>query len=157
MLSVALAVAAAIVSAPPIQDPSPPDRAAMAASANRLTYLDGAGPYDVALGSPKLTTPQWVGEDGVDAVVVLAIDDLRDNVPKYEGYLRPILQRLKAIEGRAPLSIMTNRVDPREPPGRRLDRRGGLDRDAHPRPPLPPAPAGGTSTPPRPTTTAPST
>ena len=26
---------------------------------------------------PKLITPQWVGEDGVEAVVVLAIDDMR--------------------------------------------------------------------------------
>ena len=115
MLCVALTIAAAIAAARPIQGPAPTDRAALADAANRLTYLDGAGPYDVSRRFPKLSTPQWVGEEGVDAVVVLAIDDLRDNVPKYEGYLRPILERLKAIEGRAPLSIMTNRVDPESP------------------------------------------
>ncbi|MEZ6077822.1 MAG: hypothetical protein R3C56_19760 [Pirellulaceae bacterium] len=39
---------------------------------------------------PKLTTPQWVGEPGVEAVVVLGIDDMQDSA-KYEAYLRPIL------------------------------------------------------------------
>jgi putative membrane-bound dehydrogenase-like protein len=74
--------------------------------------LDQYGsPYHVGLDFPKLTTPQWVGEAGVDAVVVLAIDDMRDSA-KYESYLRPILERLKAIDGRAPVSIMTNRVAP---------------------------------------------
>ncbi len=78
--------------------------------ANRLTYLDGSDPYHVGRAFPKLTTPQWVGEEGVEAVVVLAIDDMRDNVGAYETFLRPILDRLKAIDGRAPLSIMTCRV-----------------------------------------------
>jgi hypothetical protein len=63
---------------------------------------------------PKLTTPQWVGEDGIEAVVVLAIDDMRDSA-KYETYLRPILDRLKKIDGRAPVSIMTCKVDPADP------------------------------------------
>ena len=36
----------------------------------------------------------------------------RHNSVKYENYLRPILQRLKQIDGRAPVSIMTNRVAP---------------------------------------------
>jgi putative membrane-bound dehydrogenase-like protein len=63
---------------------------------------------------PKLTTPQWVGEKGVDAVLVLAIDDMREP-PKYESYLRPILDRLKAVDGRAPLSIMTCNVNPQDP------------------------------------------
>src|ERR671912_2322734 len=75
---------------------------------NRLTYLDDpANPYYVSRTFPKLVTPQWVGEDGVEAVVVLAIDDMRDP-KKYEAYLRPILDRLKQIDGRAPVSIMTN-------------------------------------------------
>ena len=75
---------------------------------NRLTYLDDpANPYYVSRTFPKLVTPQWVGEDGVEAVVVLAIDDMRDP-KKYETYLRPILDRLKQIDGRAPVSIMTN-------------------------------------------------
>jgi hypothetical protein len=88
---------------------------AYAADGNRLTYLDEfCDPYYVGRDFPKLTTPQWVGEDGVEAVVVLAIDDMRDTA-KYEAYLRPILQRLKQIDGRAPVSIMTCKVDPADP------------------------------------------
>ena len=63
---------------------------------------------------PKLTTPQWVSEADVEAVVVLAIDDMRDTA-KYEQYLRPILNRLKQIDGRAPVSIMTCSVKPEDP------------------------------------------
>ena len=83
-----------------------------AADGNRLTYLDESDPYYVSRTFPRLITPQWVGEDGVEAVVVLAIDDMRDP-EKYEKFLRPILQRLKRLDGRAPVSIMTNQVDPR--------------------------------------------
>jgi putative membrane-bound dehydrogenase-like protein len=72
-------------------------------------------PYAVGLGSPRLTTPRWVGEEGVEAVVVLAIDDMSDNPEKYETFLRPILDRLKQIDGRAPVSIMANRIDPTHP------------------------------------------
>lgn len=86
---------------------------AHAGDGNRLTYLDENDPYYVSRTFPRLVTPQWVGEDGVEAVVVLAIDDMRDP-DKYEKFLRPILQRLKRIDGRAPLSIMTNQVDPRD-------------------------------------------
>lgn len=81
---------------------------------NRLTYLDANDPYYPHLGFPRLITPQWVGEEGVEAVVVLAIDDMRDPA-KYEAYLRPILNRLKAIDGRAPVSIMTCKVKPDDP------------------------------------------
>src|SRR5206468_3599682 len=84
---------------------------ARAADGNRLTYLDGNDPYYVSRTFPRLVTPQWVGEEGVEAAVVLAIDDMRDP-DRYEKFLRPILQRLKRIDGRAPLSIMTNQVDP---------------------------------------------
>ena len=45
---------------------------------------------------------------------MLAIDDMRDPAV-YETYLRPILNRLKAIDGRAPVSIMTNQVKPNDP------------------------------------------
>jgi putative membrane-bound dehydrogenase-like protein len=84
----------------------------LAQDANRLTYLDEfLAPYYVGRDFPKLTTPQWVGEEGVEAVVVLAIDDMRDSA-RYEQYLRPILDRLKEIDGRAPVSIMTNRAEP---------------------------------------------
>jgi putative membrane-bound dehydrogenase-like protein len=79
---------------------------------NRLTYLDDPGnPFYPYAAFPKLTTPQWIGEAGVEAVVVLAIDDMSDPA-KYETFLRPILDRLKQIDGRAPLSIMTCSVNP---------------------------------------------
>ncbi len=71
-------------------------------------------PYYPHRDSPRLTTPAWVGEPGVEAVVVLAIDDMRDTAG-YEAYLRPILNRLKAIDGRAALSIMTNKVKAGDP------------------------------------------
>ena len=86
-----------------------------AQQANRLTYMDSfLDPYYVSGEFPRLTTPQWVGEEGVEAVVVLAIDDMRDTA-HYENYLRPILERLKKIDGRAPVSIMTNSVSPQDP------------------------------------------
>jgi putative membrane-bound dehydrogenase-like protein len=76
--------------------------------------VDEVNPYYPHRDSPKLTTPMWVGEPGVEAVVVLAIDDMRDTA-RYETYLRPILNRLKGIDGRAALSIMTNQVSPQDP------------------------------------------
>jgi hypothetical protein len=79
--------------------------------ANRLAYLDECNPWYPHTDFPKLITPQWVGEEGVEAVIVLAIDDMRDPA-KYEQYLRPILNRLKQIDGRAPVSIMTCDVKP---------------------------------------------
>src|SRR5687767_5810262 len=51
------------------------DAAADPGDGNRLTYLDGSDPYYVGRDFPKLITPQWVGEEGVEAVIVLAIDD----------------------------------------------------------------------------------
>src|SRR3954471_8549193 len=70
-----------------------------AIDANRLRYLDDpCDPYYVGRTFPKLITPQWVGEEGVDAVVVLAIDDMRESA-KYEKWLRPVLDRLKQIDG----------------------------------------------------------
>lgn len=81
------------------------------AVANRLTYLDEfCNPYSFGLGAPRLTTPQWIGEPGVEAVVTFGIDDMRDP-HKYEDFLRPLLTRLQKIDGRAPVSIMTNQVN----------------------------------------------
>ncbi|MEX0712916.1 MAG: hypothetical protein WD278_11240, partial [Pirellulales bacterium] len=77
-----------------------------AADANRLVYLDESDPYYVSRDFARLATPQWVREPGVEAVVVLAIDDMRGH-ERWEEYLRPILERLKQIDGRAPVSIMT--------------------------------------------------
>lgn len=90
------------------------DQAKPARDANRLAYLDDCNPWYPDKDFPKLITPQWVGEEGVEAVIVLAIDDMRDPA-KYEQYLRPILNRLKQIDGRAPVSIMTNEVKPDDP------------------------------------------
>jgi putative membrane-bound dehydrogenase-like protein len=87
---------------------------AAAADGNRLTYLDDNDPYYVSRTFPKLVTPQWVGEEGVEAVVILAIDDMREP-KKYEAFLRPILRRLQQIDGRAPVSIMSNKIDPTDP------------------------------------------
>ncbi|MBI3823868.1 MAG: hypothetical protein HY289_14460 [Planctomycetes bacterium] len=81
---------------------------------NRLAYLGDLDPYYPHTKFPKLITPQWVGEPDVDAVVVLAIDDMKDP-KKYETFLRPILNRLKKIDGRAPVSIMTCDVKPNDP------------------------------------------
>jgi len=39
---------------------------------------DENDPFYVSRGFPKLTTPQWVGEPGVEAVVILAIDDMKE-------------------------------------------------------------------------------
>lgn len=82
-------------------------RIGLAGDGNRLTYLDDfVNPYWVGLNAPKLVTPQWFGEPGVDAVFIFSIDDMRAT-EKYESYLRPILDRLKKIYGHAPVSIMT--------------------------------------------------
>ena len=85
-----------------------------ASPGNRFAYLDELDPYYPHATFPKLITPQWVGELGVEAVVILAIDDMRDP-KKYETYLRPILNRLKRIDGRAPVSIMSCSVKPEDP------------------------------------------
>ncbi len=82
---------------------------------NRLTYLDAAcDPYYAGLQTPRLTTPQWVGEDGVEAVIVLSCDDLKEPA-RHEAYLRPVLQRLKQIDGRASMSLMATRIPADDP------------------------------------------
>jgi polysaccharide deacetylase len=84
---------------------------ALGGDGNRLTFLDEfCDPYYVGLETPKLITPQWIGEDGVELAIVLSIDDL-SNIDKYETFLRPVLTRLAKIDGRAPLSMMTLKVD----------------------------------------------
>lgn len=83
--------------------------------ANRLLYLDSpCDPYYVGLETARFVTPQWVGQPGVEAVVVLSIDDLRD-AAVFEKYLRPIFQRLKELTGRIPISMMANTPDPNDP------------------------------------------
>ncbi|MAT11117.1 MAG: dehydrogenase [Rhodopirellula sp.] len=85
-----------------------------APNGNRYTYLTDRNPYYVEQEFARLITPQWIGEADVDAVVILSIDDMRDP-NTYENYLRPILDRLHEIEGRAPVSIFTNTVNPEDP------------------------------------------
>ena len=85
-----------------------------AADGNRLAYLDDDSPFWPTRESPRFTTPQWIGEEGVEAAVIISIDDLREPA-KYEGYLRPILERLKAIDGRAPASVFCNQLAPEDP------------------------------------------
>src|SRR5438105_1604085 len=87
---------------------------AAAGDGNRLAYLDDLDPYYPHRNFPKLITPQWVGEPGVDAVIILAIDDMRGH-EKWETFLRPIIERLKKIDGRAPVSIMTCKIEPDDP------------------------------------------
>lgn len=87
---------------------------ALLPEADPIAHLYSHDIYYPHRGFPKLTTPQWCGELGVDAVVVLAIDDMRDSA-RYETFLRPILQRLKAIDGRAAVSIMSCVVTPDDP------------------------------------------
>lgn len=105
-VSLLLIVCAAIPQAGEAQPAGKPD-------GNRLAYLDEVDPYYPNRHFPKLITPQWVGEDGVEAVVILAIDDMKEP-KKYEAFLRPILRRLQKIDGRAPVSIMSCSVDPQD-------------------------------------------
>ncbi len=88
------------------------------------SYRDAfTNPYWPTIDTPKLTTPQWIGEAGVEAVAVLSIDDMR-GVEPYLSFIEPILQRLESIDGRAPLSIFTNQIDPNEPQLQRWRKRG---------------------------------
>lgn len=84
---------------------------------DRFAYLDERDPYYPSLNFPKLTTPMWVGEPGVEAVVQLSIDDMGPANPPfkllapakspefYYAFLKPAVDRLKAIDGRAPISV----------------------------------------------------
>ena len=99
---VALLFSAAVLVAQDAAAPSP---------GNRLAHLDGNDLFYPHRDFARLTTPQWIGEPDVEAVVILSIDDLRET-GKYETFLRPILERLKRIDGRAPVSIMVNAQSP---------------------------------------------
>ena len=87
---------------------------AIGADGNRLAYLDDDSPFWPTAKSPKFITPQWIGEEGVEAAVILSIDDLREP-EKYEAYIRPVLERLKKIDGHAPFSIFCCKFDPAHP------------------------------------------
>ena len=81
--------------------------------ANRLAHLDEPNnPWQVNIKSAKLITPQWIGEEGVKGVAVLAIDDMSGDGQNFRDYLTPIIERLKLIDGRGPVSITCNRPEP---------------------------------------------
>ena len=84
-----------------------------AADGNRLVHLDEPNnPWQFHRESAKLITPQWIGEEGVEAVLVLAIDDLAGDGQGFRNYLTPIIERLQEIDGRGPVSITCIRPDP---------------------------------------------
>lgn len=86
---------------------------------SRFTHLDGRDSYDSGLAKAKLTTPMWVGGEGVEAVVQLSIEDMGwTNPPSrmmshaksprlHHPFLRPAIERLRRIDQRAPISIYT--------------------------------------------------
>ena len=59
-------------------------------------------------------TPQWIGEPGVEAAVILfiddlvVVDDLNQNYWQFDNYLQPIMASLQQIDKRTPISIMSN-------------------------------------------------
>lgn len=87
----------------------------LASDANRFVSLHDPTPYYVSHTYPKLVTPQWVGQPGVEGVVVFAIDDLNANYDTFETFLRPLLNRLKQIDGRSPVTIFTLQAEPNHP------------------------------------------
>ena len=87
----------------------------LAADGNRLTYLDAScDPYYAGLDTARLVTPQWIGDEGVEAAAILSNDDLRD-AKHHEQFLRPIVERLKKIDGRGSFSCMGNKIDLDDP------------------------------------------
>jgi putative membrane-bound dehydrogenase-like protein len=83
---------------------------------NRLAYLDDPNnPWLMDRGSAKLITPQWIGEMGVEAAIVLAIDDMSGDGQHFRNYLSPIIDRLQDIDGRGPVSITCNQPEPAHP------------------------------------------
>ena len=107
----------------PIAGWSPPAGQFAAADriGSRFTYLDKLDPYYPRPGFPRHTTPMWVGREGVDAVILLSVDDMGgppfrpryDVSPEaFERFLAPLIERLREIDGRAPISVMTCQAPP---------------------------------------------
>ena len=93
---------------------------------SRFAYLSEDDPYYPHGDFPKFTTPAWIGEPDVEAVVVLSIDDMCRPFPKqrpkglptyarqpkvYFDFLKPIADRLIEIDGRAPISVFCLQLD----------------------------------------------
>jgi len=103
---------------------------------SRFAYLDERDPYYPGLAMAKLTTPMWVGEEGVEAVVQLSIDDMGRDHPAfrlttyakspefYHQFLQPAIERLRRIDARAPVSIYTLQAEGDDPWFQRLLKEG---------------------------------
>ena len=107
---------------------------------SQFAYLDERNPYYPHEGFAKLTTPMWVGEAGVDAVILLSVDDMGGPLfrPRYdvspeafEQFLKPLIQRLKQIDGRAPISIMTCQASEEDTATLQRFRKDGLSLECH--------------------------
>ncbi len=98
-------------------------------SGSRLAYLAEENPYYPDGAFPRFTTPMWVGEKGVEAVIALTIDDMCRPFPQghpkglpvyarqprvYLDFLQPVVDRLLAIDGRAPVSVFSLQLDERD-------------------------------------------
>ena len=109
---------------------------------SRFAYLDERDPYYPGLATAKLTTPMWIGEDGVEAVVQLSIDDMGRLDPAfrlmsyakspqfYHQFLQPAIERLQRIDGRAPISVYTLQAQADDPWFQRMLKEG-LSIEAH--------------------------
>lgn len=94
---------------------------------SRFAYLDERDPYYPGAATARLTTPMWVGEEGVEAVVQLSIDDMghpntafrlmaQAKPPAfYYEFLQPTLARLQRIDKRAPVSVYALQADQTDP------------------------------------------
>jgi hypothetical protein len=69
---------------------------------------DSAWLQPIATSGHRLSAKLFSPQRFVD--MILSIDDMRGH-EKWETFLRPIIERLKQIDGRAPLSIMTNTMN----------------------------------------------
>lgn len=103
---------------------------------SRFAFLDERDPYYPGLATAKLTTPMWIGEEGVEAVVQLSIDDMGRINPAfrlmsyakspqfYYQFLQPAIERLQRIDKRAPISIYTLQAQADDPWFQRLLKEG---------------------------------
>lgn len=82
---------------------------------NQLLYLEIPLVYHPDSRFPKLTTPMWIGEAGIEAVIILSIDDLR-NVDEFSGFLNTVFKGLDERKlPSIPMSLMSNHADPQHP------------------------------------------
>lgn len=109
---------------------------------SRFAHLDEHDPYYPGLSTARLTTPMWIGEEGVEAVVQLSIDDMGRLDPAfrlmsyakspqfYHRFLEPAIERLQRIDGRAPISVYALQARADDPWFQRMLKEG-LSIEAH--------------------------